>query len=105
MLDRNTFLMPTGVSPFATWPHGAGSIYSIKYLVNATYIFLIWELDDVPPKARRIMRVRSIVTLCLFGMAALVALKFPLVGLGICCCCLTVYLKPEAPGAESRISR
>jgi len=44
--------------------------------VNATYIFLIWELidrapvDDVPPKVRRIMRVRSIVTLCLFGVAA-----------------------------------
>ena len=81
---------------------------AVFFLVNATYIFLIWELiyrapvDDVPPKARRIMRVRSIVTLCLFGVAAVVALKFPLVGLGICCCCLTVYLKPEAPGAESR---
>ena len=41
--------------------------------VNATYIFLIWELvdrrpvHDVPAKVRRIMRVRSIVTLCLFG--------------------------------------
>ena len=33
---------------------------------------------DVPPKVRRIMRVRSIV--CLFGVAAAVALKFPLVG-------------------------
>ena len=79
---------------------------AVFFLVNATYIFLIWELidraavDDVPPKVRRIMRVRSIVTLCLFGVAAVVALKFPLVGLGICCCCLIVYLKPDAPGAE-----
>jgi TMEM175 potassium channel family protein len=84
---------------------------TVFFLVNATYIFLIWELidrapvDGVPPKVRTIMRVRSIVTLSLFGVAALVALKFPLVGLGICCCCLTIYLKPEAPGAESRISR
>jgi hypothetical protein len=76
---------------------------AVFFLVNATYIFLIWELidrapvDDVPHKVRGIMRVRSIVTLCLFGVAAIVALKFPLVGLGICCCCLIVYLKPEAP--------
>ena len=77
---------------------------AVFFLVNATYIFLIWELIDptpvdvVPPKVRRIMRVRSIVTLCLFGAAAVVALKFPLVGLGICCC-LIGYLRPEAPGA------
>jgi hypothetical protein len=30
------------------------------------------------------MHVRSIATLCLFGAAALVALKYPLLGLGIC---------------------
>ena len=52
-----------------------------------------------------IMRVRSIATLCLFGVAAIVALKYPLLGLGICVCCLVVYLKPEAPGAETRIPR
>jgi len=84
---------------------------AVFFLVNATYIFLIRELvdrrpvHDVPPKVRRIMRVRSIATLCLFGAAAVVALKYPLVGLGICVCCLVVYLKPEAPGAETRISR
>jgi hypothetical protein len=77
---------------------------AVFFLVNATYIFLILELidrapaDHVPPKVRRIMRVRAILTLCLFGVAAAVALEFPPVGLGICCCCLTVYLKPEAPG-------
>ncbi len=74
------------------------------FLVNATHIFLIWELigrapvDDVPRRVRGIMHTRSIITLCLFGVAAVVALKFPVVGLGICCCCLIVYLKPEAPG-------
>jgi uncharacterized membrane protein len=77
---------------------------AVFFLVNATYIFLIWELigrapvDDVPRRVRGIMHTRSIITLCLFGVAAVVALKFPLVGLGICCCCLIVYLKPEAPG-------
>jgi uncharacterized membrane protein len=80
-------------------------------LVNLTYVFLIRELidraptDGVPPKVRRIMRLRSVATLCLFGVAAVVALKHPLAGLGICCCCLTVYLKPDAPGVGERRSR
>jgi uncharacterized membrane protein len=78
---------------------------AVFFLVNATYIALIWELidqgqaDGVTPKERRIMHFRSIVTLFIFGTAAVVALRYPLVGLGLCCCCLIVYLKPEAPGA------
>jgi uncharacterized membrane protein len=74
---------------------------AVFFLVNATYVALIWELigrdpvKDVAPKERRIMRFRSITTLVIFAVAAIVALKYPLVGLGMCCC---VYLKPEAPG-------
>jgi hypothetical protein len=34
--------------------------------------------DDVSPTMRRIMRFRSITTLCLFGAAAFVALKYPM---------------------------
>src|SRR5437763_15132190 len=73
----------------------------VFFLVNATYIALIWELINrtpdgrISPKVRRIMRVRSLTTLCLFGAAAVIALKYPLVGLGICICCLIVYLRPE----------
>jgi uncharacterized membrane protein len=82
----------------------------VFFLVNATYLLLIWELvephslDDPSRTMRRIMRVRSIATLCLFGMAAVVALKYPLIGLGICCCCLIGYLRPDAPGAGKRIA-
>jgi uncharacterized membrane protein len=60
---------------------------AVFFLVNATYIFLVWELigrapvDDVPRRARGIMHARSIITLCLFGVAAVLALEFPLVGL------------------------
>src|SRR5262249_28623158 len=84
---------------------------AVFFLVNATYICLIWELIDRPdvdavsPKARRLMHVRSVTTLCLFAIAAVVALKYPLAGLGICVCCLIVYLKPDPPGAGNRISR
>jgi uncharacterized membrane protein len=79
---------------------------AVFFLVNATYIALIWELigrdpsKDVSPRERKIMRFRSIATLCMFAAAAIVALEYPLVGLGMCCCCLIVYLRPEAPGAE-----
>jgi len=84
---------------------------AVFFLVNATYICLIWELIDrtpvneISPTVRRIMRFRSITTLCLFGFAAAVALKYPLAGLGICICCLIVYLKPDPPGAGEHASQ
>jgi uncharacterized membrane protein len=76
---------------------------AVFFLVNATYIALIWELIDrssvdISPQVRRIMRFRSIATLCFFATAAAVALKYPVAGLGICICCLIVYLRPEPPG-------
>jgi TMEM175 potassium channel family protein len=80
---------------------------AVFFLVNATYIALIRELvietpvRTIPPKVRRIMRVRSLSTLCLFAVAAVSALKYPLVGLGICICCLVFYLRPEPPWAEN----
>ena len=73
----------------------------VFFLVNVTYIALISELvgrsGDVPVKVRRTMRLRSMVTLCLFGGAAIVALFVPLAGLTICILCLVFYLKPEPP--------
>lgn len=77
------------------------------FLVNATYLRLIWELidrrpfDTIPSGVRRAMRFRSIVTLFLFGAAALVAVKYPmgapLGGVGMCIACLIVYLRPDPP--------
>ena len=79
---------------------------AVFFLVNATYICLTWELihrrpaGEVPSTVRRTMRFRSITTLCFFGVAALVALKYPLAGLGICICCLIVYLRPDPRGVR-----
>jgi len=94
-------LAPQPVSFYAT----------VFFLVNATYICLIWELfdqtsdDEVAPTVRRIMRFRSITTLCLFGAAALLALKYPLAGLGICIVCLIVYLEPDPARVGKQISQ
>jgi uncharacterized membrane protein len=94
-------LAPQPVSFYAT----------VFFLVNATYICLIWELvdrtpvDEISPTVRKILRFRSITTLCLFGVAALLALKYPLAGLGICIFCLIVYLKPDPARAGKQISQ
>lgn len=74
---------------------------AVFLLVNATYVALIRELIDrvgVSPVVRRIMLMRSIVTLSIFAAATVTALKFPLIGIGLCLCCLIAYLRPEPPG-------
>jgi uncharacterized membrane protein len=56
---------------------------AVFFLVNATYVCLIWVLldrapaDELSPRVRRMMRLRSITTLCLFGAAAVVARRSP----------------------------
>ena len=50
---------------------------------------------------KRIMGARSIATICLFAIAAAIALKYPIAGLGICICCLIVYLRPDPPLADA----
>ena len=80
---------------------------AVFFLVNLTYMLLIRELIDRMPEqevtaeVRRVMRIRSISTLCLFALAAVIALSYPVVGLVICCCCLAVYLRPEAPSLRT----
>jgi uncharacterized membrane protein len=80
---------------------------AVFFLVNATYILLIRELidrtpsGDLPHRARVIMRIRSVATLCLFAAAVGVALSYPMAGLAVCCCCLIVYLRPEPPFATA----
>ena len=80
---------------------------AVFFLVNLTYILLIRELIDgatvrrVSAEMRRSMRVRSITTLCLFGTAAVITLRYPVLGLAVCCGCLIAYLKPDAPGLST----
>ena len=75
------------------------------FLVNATYLALIWELIDPAStsaaRVRAIMHARSLITLCIFAAAALVALKYPVVGLAMCIACLVLYLRPEPPWARA----
>jgi uncharacterized membrane protein len=110
-------LFSMSLLPFSTaWmavselaPQPVAFYAAVFFLVNTTYLLLIWELLDadeqVPPRVRKVMYFRSITTLCSFAIAAFVALSYPLVGLGICIACLMVYLRPEPPGdAEQKLS-
>lgn len=80
---------------------------AVFFLVNATYVALIRELvnraphHEMAPGLRRIMRIRSLSTLFLFGLAVPVAMVAPLLGLGLCICCLLVYLRPDPPELEA----
>jgi TMEM175 potassium channel family protein len=77
---------------------------AVFFLVNATYVCLILELisdGEIPSTVRRIMRIRSIASLGLFGAAAIVALKWPIVGLLICIGCLVFYVRPEPPTVDA----
>jgi uncharacterized membrane protein len=107
-------LFSMSLLPFSTaWmavsdlaPQPVAFYAAVFFLVNATYVLLIWELihrtphREVSPRLRKVMYFRSITTLCLFAAAAVVALKYPLAGLGICISCLIVYLKPDPPRAD-----
>jgi uncharacterized membrane protein len=102
-------LLAMSLLPFSTeWmaisrlaPEPVSFYALVFFLVNVTYVALIWELVDASVSAATMnrMRRRSLITLCLFGIAALVSLAFPLAGLAICIGCLTVYLKPDPAGA------
>ncbi len=54
--------------------------------------------SEVSPTIRRITQVRALITLGIFVTAAFVAYWFPLVGFGLVCCVLLIYLQPQVPG-------
>ena len=56
---------------------------------------------EVSTRERKIMLGRAGATLVLFAVAAVLALWQPIAGLAICCACLIVYLRPEAPRSRS----
>lgn len=76
---------------------------AVFVLVNATYLALCWEAvdrpehEDVSQLMRRLLRMRSFVTIGVFAVAALVALRWPVVAMALICLCLVGYLRPDVP--------
>jgi uncharacterized membrane protein len=106
-------LFSVSLVPFSTaWIAGSRlaaipvALYAAVFvLVNATYLVLCWETMDksqaegVTIRKRQTMRIRSKVTLGIFAIAAIVALKYPIAGIVLICLCLGFYVRPEAPTA------
>ena len=83
------------------------ALYAAVFVaVNVTYLALCWEAvdrsshQDVTARVRRVMRMRSFVTIGVFVAAALVALNWPLVAIGLVVVCLVGYLRPDIPDAN-----
>jgi TMEM175 potassium channel family protein len=76
---------------------------AVFVLVNITYLVLCWEAvdrpahEDVSQRMRRLLRMRSFITVGVFAAAALVALRWPVVGMGLILLCLIGYLRPDIP--------
>jgi uncharacterized membrane protein len=80
---------------------------AVFVLVNATYVALCWEAvdrpahEDVSQLMRRMLRMRSVITIGVFTAAALIALKWPVVGMALICLCLVGYLRPDIPAPKN----
>ena len=76
---------------------------AVFVLVNVTYLALCWEAvdrpahDDVSQVMRRLLRMRSFVTIGVFAASAIIALKWPAVAMALICLCLVGYLRPDVP--------
>ncbi len=76
---------------------------AVFVLVNVTYVALCWEAvdrpahEDVTQRMRHLLKMRSFVTIGVFGIAAVIAVWWPVVAMTLICLCLVVYLRPDVP--------
>lgn len=78
-------------------------------LVNVTYVALCWEAvdrpahEDVSELMRRMLRMRSVITIGVFTAAAVIALRWPVAGMALIALCLVGYLRPDIPTPKSAV--
>ncbi|WP_234815678.1 TMEM175 family protein [Mycolicibacterium boenickei] len=85
------------------------TLYALIFVVvNVTCVALCWEAVDQPSheaasaRLRRLLRMRSVVTIGVFGASAVVAVWFPATAMVLICACLVLYLRPDPVRAEGR---
>ncbi|OBG50438.1 TMEM175 family protein [Mycobacterium sp. E735] len=83
------------------------ALYAFVFvLVNVTYLALCREVIDRPAhegltdRMRRLMRMRSFITVGVFTTAGVTALWWPLLGMTLICVCLIGYLRPDVPNPK-----
>jgi uncharacterized membrane protein len=104
-------LFSVSLIPFTTeWIAGSRlapapvALYAAVFvIVNATYLALCWEVvdrpahEDVTQLMRRLLTMRSFVTIGVFVAASAIALVWPIVGMALISVCLITYLRPDIP--------
>ena len=109
--DGKPTLVPVSTAWVAVTRFAAApvSVYAAVFvMVNSAYVAFVWEVlaqaevqKELSSRMRRVIRVRSVVTLGMFAIAMFVALKFPLWGFGLVPCVLFAHLRPEAAAGHS----
>jgi uncharacterized membrane protein len=108
-------LFAVSLVPFATaWvarsnlaPAPVAVYAAIFVCVNVAYrmferdVLIQADGSRLGQRAKRMARRRSLGTLVIFAIATLVSLIAPLVGFGLICSALILYLRPEPPGSVS----
>ena len=84
------------------------ALYALVFvLVNITYLALCTEVvdrpahEDISHRLQRLLRMRSFITIGGFVAAAIVALRWPILGMTLICLCLIVYLRPDIPAVKN----
>lgn len=83
----------------------------IFFLVNVTYLALVWETlcnnkkTAIPKSAMSLIHARSFLTMSLFLVAMVLAFWFPLLGFALVCCCLLLYVRPDVQRPNTKMSK
>jgi uncharacterized membrane protein len=86
-------------SRLATAP--VGLYAAVFVIVNATYLTLCWEVVDRPANAdvsqlmRRMLKMRSFITMTIFLGAIVLSLAWPVAAMALICLCLVGYARPD----------
>lgn len=65
--------------------------------VEAAAVARVFDKHQFQGGQRRLLRMRSFITIGVFAAAAVVALRWPPVGMVLICLCLIGYLRPDVP--------
>ena len=80
---------------------------AVFVLVDITYLGMCFELVDRPAheglseRMRRLLRMRSFITIGVFATAPVVGVRWPVAGMALICMCLVVYLRPDVPTVKN----
>jgi uncharacterized membrane protein len=87
-------------------------VYALVFvLVDVAYVAFQSEAlsqasdSDISPQLRRMIRIRSLLTLGMFSVATAISFWSPLSGLALVCCVLFIHLSPRVPRFAHESSR